>query len=235
MEPYLILFQDEDLLVADKLAPLPVQPDRSNDPDLQSLIRQEALPPGSFLEAAHRIDRRTSGITIFARNHKALQALQAAFREGRVRKTYVACLEREPLPPEGELVHLLEKDGRHNLTRAFPIEPAGDRAEAGRRAGAKAARLAYRLVLRSERYFFVEVDPLTGRHHQIRAQLAAMGWPIRGDLKYGAKRTTASGRIMLHARRVQFAHPRTGKSLEVVAPFPTDERLWQVYSASLGD
>ena len=95
------------------------------------------------------------------------------------------------------------------------------------------ARLDYRLALRTDNYFFVEASPHTGRHHQIRAQFSAMGWPIKGDLKYGARRSSPSGRIMLHGWRIEFSHPRTGKAMDIKAPFPSDERLWQVYADSL--
>ncbi|MCX7026066.1 MAG: RluA family pseudouridine synthase [Spirochaetes bacterium] len=243
MDPYEILYQDEDILAANKLAPLPVQKDKSGDPDLQGLIKKERLKPSAFLEAAHRIDRRTSGIILFAKNKSALRVLDEAFRDRTIRKTYIACLEREPIPPEGELVHLIVRDPRHNLTVARSVDAPGSLVPGESAAGkdspgnasprsAQIAKLGYRLILRTDRYFFVEVSPHTGRHHQIRAQFSAMGWPIKGDLKYGAKRSSPSGRIMLHGWRIEFIHPRTGESMDIKAPFPLDETLWQIFSES---
>jgi 23S rRNA pseudouridine1911/1915/1917 synthase len=227
---YSILYEDEDILVANKLAPLPVQPEKSGDRSLQDLLREElAGRPGADpqakaaaagLEAAHRIDRRASGAVIFAKTHIALSTLEAAFRDKRVEKDYLACVEREPEKAEGRLEHRLAWDKRRNVVRALRADsPSG-----------KQAILEYRLAGRSERYFFVEVNLITGRHHQIRAQLAAIGCPIRGDLKYGAKRSAPSGLIMLHARRVILEQPRTRERLEIEAPFPAAEPLWAAYS-----
>ena len=228
MDPYLVLYQDDDILVVDKLAPLPVQKDKSGDPDLQGLVKKEQLELSIFLEAAHRIDRRTSGIVLFAKNRFALSVLDEAFRDRTIRKTYIACLEREPSPPEGTLVHAIVKDPRRNLTVARAVDAPKTPGLA-----TQIAKLDYRLALRTDNYFFVEASPHTGRHHQIRAQFSAMGWPIKGDLKYGARRSSASGRIMLHGWRIEFRHPRSGKPMDIKAPFPPDERLWQVYADSL--
>jgi 23S rRNA pseudouridine1911/1915/1917 synthase len=175
------------------------------------------------MEAAHRVDRRTSGVVVFAKNQESLATLDEAFRSRKIRKTYVACVEREPVPPEGTLVNMIQFDNRRNVSRALPPD-----AQPGQ--GRSSARLAYRLACRSERYFFLDVEPETGRHHQIRAQLAAAGWPIRGDLKYGARRSCASGRIMLHARGIELHHPKTGALMQWEAAFPEDEPLWRAYS-----
>ena len=239
MKPYVILYEDEDVLVADKLAPIPVQPEKSGDPSLQDLLRDDlrsrAMPP--FLEAAHRIDRRASGAVLFARTQKALSTLDAAFRARRIDKRYIACVEFEPQPPEGRLEHRLVWDRRRNVVRALALASTNEsgaedgtkaRGRRGERGGASAI-LEYRLVGRSERYFFVDVTLVTGRHHQIRAQLSAAGFPIRGDLKYGARRSAPSGLIMLHARRLSFAQPRTGEQIELVAPYPEAEPLWRAY------
>jgi 23S rRNA pseudouridine1911/1915/1917 synthase len=225
---YEIIFEDDDILVVDKLAPLPVQKDKSNDLDLQTLLGGDNEHPRPFLEAAHRIDRRTSGILVFARNAHALRTLEAAFRNRQVRKTYMACLEKEPIPPEGTLRHRIVTDPVRNISRALPL---GSPAQGG---NAVPAELSYRLILPTERYFFVEASPLTGRHHQIRAQFAAVGWPIRGDLKYGARRSSPSGRIMLHGYRIEFDHPRSGERLAFTAPLPRDETLWTLLADFLG-
>jgi 23S rRNA pseudouridine1911/1915/1917 synthase len=227
MEDYRILHEDADIIVADKLSAIPVQPEKTQDPSLQDLIRAElAARPGAsgtfFLEAAHRIDRRCSGAVIFAKTHRALETLEADFRNKHIEKTYVACVEHGPEPREGRFEHRLVWDKRTNVVRAFRIkegeEGKGDR-----------GILEYRLACASERYFFLEVSLITGKHHQIRAQLAAEGMPIRGDIKYGARRTNKNGLIMLHARRLLFTQPRTRETLDLVAPFPATEPLWAAF------
>ncbi|MDA8427389.1 MAG: RNA pseudouridine synthase [Treponema sp.] len=228
-KPYAIIFEDEELLVADKLAPIPVQVEKSGDRPLQDMLRDELRERGApdFLEAAHRIDRRASGAVLFARTPKSLSTLEAAFRDHRIDKTYLACVEREPEPNQGRLEHRLVWDKRRNVVRALAAEgPSKERGEGGKPVAAEQAVLEYRLVGRSERYFFVEVSLITGRHHQIRAQFSAAGFPIRGDLKYGARRSARNGLIMLHARRLGFAQPRSGERIEVLAPFPASEPLW---------
>jgi Pseudouridylate synthases, 23S RNA-specific len=243
MESYTILYEDEDVIVANKIAPIPVQPEKTGDQSLQDLLRAELagraggdaaavearldttlflearLDTTLFIEAAHRIDRRASGAVLFAKTHKALVTLEAAFRDKRMKKEYIACVERKPEPESGKLEHNLAWDKRRNVVRALP---------AGSKSGKKAL-LEYRLAGQSDHYFFIAVDLITGRHHQVRAQLAAIGCPIRGDLKYGARRGTPSGLIMLHARRLSFEQPRTGETVEVVAPFPELEPLWAAF------
>ncbi len=235
MNPYEILYQDEDILVANKLAPLPVLRDKSGDEDLQTLIRKDHPEEGAFLEAAHRIDRRTSGIVVFAKNASALRIVEEAFRDREIHKTYIACLEKEPSPEEGLLKHMIVTDPKRNFSVARPIEPAAGypRSGAGKGQNAVYAELSYALRMKTERYFFVEAKPLTGRHHQIRAQFSAMGWPIKGDLKYGAKRSSLSGRIMLHGWKIEMEHPRTHSPLTITAPLPPDETLWNVFAEFL--
>lgn len=228
MEQFEIIYKDEAILVANKLSPLPVLPDPTQDPDLKSLLAAAGhggKSPRGFLEAAHRIDRRTSGIVIFARNPVALERLEKDFRERKVSKTYIACLEKDPAPPEGRLKHLIRTDPKTNRSVALPMSADGA-------ARGVIAELAYRRVLATDRYFFVEAKPLTGRHHQIRAQFAAMGWPIKGDLKYGSRRGSISGRIMLHAWKVEFTHPATHETLSLEARLPDDETLWKVFEAN---
>jgi 23S rRNA pseudouridine1911/1915/1917 synthase len=246
MQSYAILYEDEDMLVANKLAPIPVQPEKSGNASLQDLLKAELAARGEkaggagqghFLEAAHRIDRRASGAMVFAKTSKALSTLEAAFRDRRVEKEYIACVEHEPEPASGKLENRLVWDKRLNIVRAFPPEPtaaekgegpkpANLRKKARRAISPDKAVLEYSLAGRSERYFFVAVRLITGRHHQIRAQFSAAGFPIRGDLKYGARRSAPSGLIMLHARRLRLPQPRTGEIVEVLAPFPESEPLW---------
>jgi 23S rRNA pseudouridine1911/1915/1917 synthase len=219
VEPYTILYEDEDMLIANKLAPMPVQPEKTGDKSLQDMLRERESNPLPLLEAAHRIDRRASGAVIFAKTHIALSTLEAAFRDRRVEKEYVACVEKEPKTPQGKLEHKLAWDKRRNIVRALrPDSVSG-----------KQALLEYRVAGKSEHYFFIAVKLITGRHHQIRAQLAAIGCPIRGDLKYGARRSAPSGLIMLHARRIVLSQPRTEARIEIEAPFPAAEPLWAAF------
>ncbi len=224
MEEYRILHEDAEILIADKLAPIPVQPEKSGDASLQDLLRAELAARGKSateipLEAVHRIDRRASGAVIFAKTHRSLETLCADFRDKLVDKTYIACVEREPEAHQGRLEHRLVWDKRSNVVKAFKlkagIEQKGDR-----------GILEYRLAGSSDRYFFLEVKLITGKHHQIRAQLACEGMPIRGDIKYGARRTNRNGLLMLHARHLVLTQPRTRETLDILAAFPETEPLW---------
>lgn len=223
---YTILYEDADILIANKLAPIPVQSDKTGDKSLQEYLREElGAREGAeaFVEAAHRIDRRASGAVLFAKTHLSLSTLEAAFRDKRIEKEYLACVEREPRPEKGRLEHKLAWDKRRNVVRALrPDSISG-----------KSAVLEYSLAGRSDNYFFLIVNLITGRHHQVRAQLSAVGCPIRGDLKYGARRSSPSGLIMLHARRLALVQPRTGERVEIEAPFPQAEPLWAVAPGGL--
>jgi 23S rRNA pseudouridine1911/1915/1917 synthase len=231
LNPYEILYEDVDMLVVNKLAPLPVLKDKTGDEDLQTLIMREHPAGNEFLEAAHRIDRRTSGIVVFARNSVALRKLEEAFRDREVHKTYIACLEKEPIPATGLLKHMIATDPKRNISMARAIEPTNPRGNSGAKGqNAVYAELSYKLLVKTDRYFFVQAKPVTGRHHQIRAQFSTMGWPIKGDLKYGAKRSSLSGRIMLHGWKIDLEHPRTQAPLSFTASVPTDETLWKVFA-----
>jgi 23S rRNA pseudouridine1911/1915/1917 synthase len=224
MDQYSIIHEDEDILVANKLGALPVQDEKTQDPSLQALLRAELAARGGArgdleLEAAHRIDRRCSGAVIFAKTHRALETLEADFRNKAIEKTYIACVEHEPEAREGRLEHRLVWDKRTNVVRAF-------RLKAGEDAKGERGILEYKLVGASERYWFLEIRLITGKHHQIRAQLACEGLPIRGDIKYGARRTNKNGLLMLHARHLVFTQPRTRQTLDLLAPFPESEPLW---------
>lgn len=219
-----ILYEDNHLLVVNKHPGDLVQPDPSGDPALEEqikafLVARDRKPGDAFLGVVHRIDRPVSGAVLFAKTSKALTRLNEAMRSGEIRKTYWAVVEQLPAEPEGELRHYLLRDGRTNRSHLY----------ASPRAGAKEARLRYRVICRSDRYALVEVELLTGRHHQIRAQLAAIGAPIRGDLKYGAARSNAGGGISLHSRAVEFIHPVRREPLRVVAPVPAGDRLWNFF------
>lgn len=221
-----ILFEDNHLLVVNKHAGDLVQPDPSGESALEDQIKaflkhRDAKPGDVFLGVVHRIDRPVSGAVIFAKTSKALVRLNEMIREGRIRKTYWAIVEQAPIPAEGELCHYVLRDARTNRSRAFD-QP---------RPEAKQARLRYATLAAGDRYTLVGVELLTGRHHQIRIQLSTIGCPIRGDLKYGAKRSNPGGGISLHSRSVEFEHPVRREPVEVVAPVPQDERLWKWFEA----
>ena len=222
-----ILYEDNHLLVVNKRCGDLVQPDPSGESALEDQIkayirRRDAKPGEVFLGVVHRIDRPVSGAVLFAKTSKALVRLNEMIREGRIRKIYWALTEQTPDPEEGSLVHYLVRDGRTNRSRLYDAP----------RPEAKRAALNYRTIGASTRYTLVEVELLTGRHHQIRAQLARIGCPIRGDLKYGAKRSLAGGGISLHSRTVAFEHPVRHEPVAVTAPVPADDNLWNYFSQS---
>ncbi len=216
-----ILFEDNHLLVVDKRCGDLVQPDPSGESALEDQIKayikvRDAKPGDVFLGVVHRIDRPVSGAVLFAKTSKALVRLNEMIREGRIRKVYWALTENRPQTESGELCHYILRDGRTNRSRAFDAP----------RPQAREARLRYRVIGAGTRYTLVEVELLTGRHHQIRAQLAKIGCPIRGDLKYGARRSLPGGGISLHSRRVEFGHPVRREPVVVTAPVPAGDNLW---------
>ncbi len=213
-----VIYEDSNVLMVNKLAAVPVLPDKSGDNSIKDFLH--AMRPGHFFEAAHRLDRRTSGIVAFGKTKHGVAELSEAFREHRTQKTYWAAVENKPSSMSGTLAHKLLHDGRKNVTHAVRAtkNDKGDIAE-----------LAWELIGESDRYFLLAVRPLQGKTHQIRAQLAAEGMPIRGDLKYGAHRSTGNGLIMLHARNLKVDLGKGG-TIEATAPTPDDEPLWKVFS-----
>ena len=208
-----ILYEDNHLLIVNKRAGEIVQGDKTGDEPLLERVRQyikvSANKPGNvFCGLVHRIDRPVSGAVIFAKTSKALARMNALVKDRAMQKTYWAIVEQAPEEPEGTLVHYLRKNERTNTSEVSKVE----------REGWQRAELFYHLLASGDRYHLLEVDLHTGRHHQIRAQLSAIGCPIKGDLKYGAKRSNEDGSISLHARRVRFEHPVRHEMIEVVAP-----------------
>lgn len=215
-----ILYEDNHVIAVNKPAGMLVQGDKTGDTcvldEVKAFLKERDGKPGNvFLGLPHRLDRPTSGVLVLAKTSKALSRLAASFRERDVSKVYWAVVEAPPEESEGELTDWLKKDGRTNTSR---------RVKAGT-SGAKEARLRYRLLGASERYWLIEVELLTGRHHQIRVQLSAMGCVIKGDLKYGAKRSNPGGGIHLHARYLETAHPTVKERLKITAPTP-DDPVW---------
>jgi 23S rRNA pseudouridine1911/1915/1917 synthase len=225
-----ILYEDNHLLIVNKHCGDLVQPDPSGESALEDQIKafikaRDAKPGEVFLGVVHRIDRPVSGAVLFAKTSKALVRLNEMIREGRIRKVYWALTENRPEAESGELRHYILRDGRTNRSKAFDAP----------RPEAKEARLKYRMVGAGTRYTLVEVELLTGRHHQIRAQLSRIGCPIRGDLKYGARRSLPGGGISLHSRRVAFEHPVRCEPVEVTAPVPAGDNLWACFEGGRHD
>ncbi len=222
-----ILYEDNHLLVVNKHAGDLVQADSAGETGLEDAIkafirRRDSKPGDVFLGVAHRIDRPVSGAVVFAKTSKALVRLNEMLRLGQFDKTYWVITEELPPRQEGTLVHHIVRDGKTNRSRAYD-SPKKD---------SKEARLEYRMIAGSTNYYLFEVRLLTGRHHQIRAQFSKIGAPIKGDLKYGAKRSNENGGISLHSRRVAFIHPVKKEPLEVVAPVPKGDNLWKYFEDS---
>lgn len=219
-----VLYEDNHIIIVSKSAGEIVQGDKTGDTPLsetvKSYIKEKYAKPGAvFLGVVHRLDRPVSGLVVFARTSKALTRLNDMFRNGEVHKTYWAIVQNPPQQPEGLLQHWLVRNEKQNKSYAYDRE----------KPQAKKAMLKYKVIGHSERYWLLEVNLLTGRHHQIRCQLAAMGCPIKGDLKYGSKRSNPDGSISLMARRVEFVHPVSKQDIVVEAPLPHDT-LWQSFS-----
>ena len=224
-----VIYEDNHLIIVSKQSGEIVQGDKTGDTPLsetvKAYIKEKYQKPGAvFLGVVHRLDRPVSGLVVFARTSKALTRLNNMFRDGEVHKTYWALVSmmddgRCQMSDDGEwhtVTHWLTRNEKQNKSYAYDHEVPG----------AKKAVLRYRVIGHSERYTLVEVQLLTGRHHQIRCQLAAIGCPIKGDLKYGARRSNPDGSISLLARRIEFVHPVSKEPIAVEAPLP-DDRLWR--------
>lgn len=210
-----VLYEDNHIIVVNKEAGEIVQGDKSGDLPLSEMVKayikeKYAKPGNVFCGVTHRIDRPVSGLVVFARTSKALERLNRMFREGEVHKTYRALVEGHPAKDEDLLENYLVSDGRINKT--FPA--------ASDTPGAKLCKLRYRTLQKGERYTLLEVELLTGRKHQIRAQLSAMGNPIKGDLKYGARRSNPDGGISLQAYNIRFTHPVSREPIDITVPAP---------------
>lgn len=222
-----VVYEDNHIIIVNKTASEIVQGDKTGDVPLSETVKQylkeKYHKPGNvFIGVTHRLDRPVSGLVVFAKTSKALSRLNEMFKNSEVKKTYWAIVKQTPAETEGELVNYLVRNEKQNKSYAYDTE----------KPGSKKAILRYRLIARSDNYSLLEVDLKTGRHHQIRCQLAKMGCPIKGDLKYGFPRSNPDGSICLHARRVRFVHPVSKEQIDVVAPVPSDN-LWRSLTASL--
>ena len=215
----LILYKNNQLIAFNKPAGMPVQPDKTEDKSLMDLAE---IYGKSKVYLLHRIDRPVAGIVLFAKTLNALHQMEEQFRNGKAVKSYLAVVGQAPPKNADTLVHYLSKNGRTNRSEAFE-EAAPDRKE---------AKLTYKVLSSSDRYHLLQIDLLTGRHHQIRAQLAAIGCPIKGDVKYGFRRGNKDRSIHLHAWKLDFEHPVSGEKESLQAPLPADP-LWDFFSDQL--
>lgn len=215
-----VIYEDNHIIIVNKNCHEIVQGDKTGDTPLSETLKEwlkkKYNKPGNvFVGVTHRLDRPVSGLVIFAKTSKALSRLNEMFKKGEIKKTYHAIVKNRPPHDQGSLLHFLARNEKNNKSIAYDTA----------RPGTQRAELNYRLLAAGERYFLLEIDLKTGRHHQIRCQLARMGCPIKGDLKYGAERSNADGGISLLARRIVFEHPVSHQIIDVVAPVP-DEKLW---------
>ena len=219
-----ILYEDNHLIAVNKLPSEIVQGDKTGDvplsEDVKQYIKKKYNKPGNvYLGVIHRLDRPVSGVVVFARTGKALTRMNQLVKDRKIKKIYWAIVKNKPEEEVGELHHFLLRNEKQNKSYAYQRE----------KPGTKEARLTYHLLAKSKDYYLLEINLLTGRHHQIRAQLAAIGCPIKGDLKYGFDRSNKDASISLHARSVSFIHPVTKKLLNIQANPPADA-LWDFFS-----
>lgn len=220
--PEQVLYEDNHLIVINKRSGQIVQGDKTGDEPLSEMVKnylkEKYQKPGNvFVGVVHRLDRPVSGVVIFAKTSKALTRLNAMIQQREIKKTYWAIVLQKPNLETDTLVHYLIKDSEKNKSRAL-LEP---------REGYLKSVLNYRLIASSDRYHMLEIELETGRHHQIRVQLKEIGCIIKGDLKYGARRSNPDGSISLHARKIAFEHPVSKEKIEIVADVP-EENLWKI-------
>ena len=224
-----VLYEDNHIIIVSKLSGEIVQGDKTGDVPLSDIVaaylKEKYSKPGNvFVGVPHRLDRPVSGLVVLAKTSKALSRLNEMFRVGSVDKRYLAIVKNRPKQPEGRLENWLVRNEKQNRSYAYDKEVPGS----------KQAILNYKLVASSVNYHLLEIELLTGRHHQIRCQLAKMGCPIKGDLKYGAERSNPDGSISLHAVHVTFEHPVSHEMIDVKAPLPEDS-LWQSFKDQVQD
>ena len=218
-----VLYEDNHIIAVNKTCSEIVQGDKTGDEPLSETIKkylkEKYNKPGEvFLGVTHRLDRPVSGVVLFAKTSKALTRLNEMFRKQENEKTYWAIVKQKPKETEGRLEHFLVRNEKQNKSYAHEkMVP-----------NAKQASLSYKLIAQTDVYSLLEIHLETGRHHQIRCQLAKMGSPIKGDLKYGFARSNINGGISLHARNVEFSHPVSKQLIRITAPTPKEDKLWQV-------
>jgi 23S rRNA pseudouridine1911/1915/1917 synthase len=217
-----VLYEDNHLIVVNKRVGDLVQGDKTGDKPLLEIVKEylktKYNKPGEvFLGTVHRLDRPTSGIVVFARTTKALTRMNALFSDRLTQKTYWAVVKNKPEKKVDKLVHFLKRNEKNNTSKAH-VNAVPE---------SKMAELDYKIIAEFNTFCALEIELHTGRHHQIRAQLSAIGSPIKGDLKYGFDRSNADGGIHLHARKLSFVHPVTKENTSIVAPTP-DDLIWNL-------
>lgn len=215
-----VLHEDNHIIVVNKRVGDIVQGDKTGDKPLSDVVKEYIKdkydkPGDVFLGVVHRLDRPTTGIVVFAKTSKALTRLNELFKNRETQKTYWAVVKNKPPKTEDKLVHFLKRNEKNNTSKAHIKEVPES----------KVASLDYKIIATLNNYFALEINLHTGRHHQIRAQLAAIGCPIKGDLKYGFDRSNPDGGIHLHARKLTFIHPVSKENIEIIAPVPEDS-IW---------
>jgi 23S rRNA pseudouridine1911/1915/1917 synthase len=222
-----IIYEDNHLIAVNKRAGDIVQVDDTGDESLDEKVKKYLAkkynkPNGAFLGVVHRLDRPVSGLIMFAKTSKGLDRMNNLFKRREIQKTYYAVVRKRPEPTEGKLVHWLLKNPQKNVTKAYDQEvPGSQRSE-----------LSYKLVGELDGYYLIEVNPITGRPHQIRVQLSTLGCPIVGDNKYGYPRGSLKNSISLHARRLKFIHPIKLEPVEIVAELPKDG-FWEKFAGMI--
>lgn len=227
MDEVEVLYEDNHLIAVNKRAGEITQGDKTGDEPLpekvKRWIKKKYNKPGNvFCGVIHRIDRPTSGLIMLAKTSKGLSRMNALFQKKTIQKTYWAIVEKAPVVESGTLINHLKKNEKRNKSGVVNETTEG----------AKRAELDYKVIAKSDRYTLLEIDPRTGRHHQIRTQLAHIGCIIKGDLKYGAKRSNKDGSISLHARAVSFEHPIKNEPVKITAPVPNDN-LWKWFEKEI--
>lgn len=219
-----VLYEDNHLMAVSKASGVLVQGDDTGDVPLsehvKSYLKEKYDKPGNvFAGVIHRLDRPVSGLVMLAKTSKALERMNELFRTRAITKTYWAVVKNKPPQVSDTLIHYLKKLSDKNISKAYDKEiDGGSRSE-----------LSYEIIGQSERFYLLEVNPITGRHHQIRVQLSKIGCPIKGDVKYGFDRTNADASIHLHARKISFIHPIKKELIEIVADLP-NEKVWSLFS-----
>ncbi len=221
-----IIYEDNHLIAVSKLCGELTQPDPQGNEALETAVKEfikvrDKKPGEVFLGVIHRIDRPVSGVVLFAKSSKALSRMNEQIRLRQVDKRYWAVVERAPIEQESELIHHISRDTKQNKSRATTAP----------KPNSKEAKLRYKALSASKSFTLLEIELITGRHHQIRAQLSAIGSPIKGDLKYGAKRSNANGGIALHSRSMSFSHPVTKEPTTITAPTPKEEPIWSYFNS----
>ena len=218
-----VLYEDNHLIAVNKACSEIVQGDKTGDTPLSDTVKlwlkEKYNKPGNvFVGVIHRLDRPVSGLVVFAKTGKALERMNALFRQGEVKKIYWAIVKAPPPQTGGELTHYLVRNEKQNKSYAYDSE----------KQSSQKAILSYQLIAQSDNYFLLEIELKTGRHHQIRCQLAKIGCPIKGDLKYGFNRSNSDGGICLHSRKISFIHPVSKELVNITASVP-DNMLWKQF------